>query len=255
MLDPSSKKGTSSIGGTGELSSIWSSAPLNASRESPAEVHDEQRAPGLVDPVVQVRYDPLSGLIVAATEGGSVWLWTMLMSRAEGAVAYRVHEATYAGALRAPMHLEFDIEPRTTQYLNVEPMTADAESPPTVNVRILLHNAAESHIHRISVHLRSSGTLSHVETSRLVAPGALPIHTLDAVLDNGAGAGSSIGLEKVLVPADFTIKVVRPGQSSASAEVSEDDQGEETTPTGSENLDSPSLATRATHTAKDYGQP
>jgi hypothetical protein len=154
------------------------------------------------------------------------------------------------------MHLEFDIEPRTAPYLHAVATDSDGENPPTVDVRIMLHNAAESHIHRISVHVRSSGTLSHVETSRLVAPGALPILTVDAVIDSGVGAGSAIGLEKVLVPADFTIKVVRPGQSlSASAEVSENDRDGETTPTGSDDFDSPSLATPATHTTKDYGQP
>lgn len=244
MLDPASKRGASSIGGQGELSCIWSSAPINASRESPTEIRDEQRPPGLVDPVVQVRYDPPSGLIVAATEGGSVWVWTMLMPRAEGTAAYRVHE----GPSGAPMHLEFDVEPRTQQYLDAS-TPQDAENPPTVNARIMLHNAGESHIHRISVHLRPWGTLDHVETARLVVPDALPIHSIDAVLD---GTGSVIGLEKLLVPADFTIKVVRPGESPLpSAEASEDEQA---TPTESDNLDS-SPASHATHAAKDYGQP
>jgi WD40 repeat protein len=246
MLDPASKRGTSSIGGQGELSCIWSSAPINASRESPTEVRDEQRAPGLVDPVVQVRYDPVSGLIVGATEGGSVWVWTMLMPRAEGAVAYRVHE----GPSGVPMHLEFDLDPRTAGYLDAVPKSED-ENPPTVDARIMLHNAGESHIHRISVQLRPSGTLAHVESARLVAPDALPIQCVDAVFD---GAGSAIGLEKVLVPADFTIKVVRPGESTPSAELSDDEQNDESTPTGSDSLDS-SPATPATHTARDYGQP
>ncbi|KAJ9111688.1 hypothetical protein QFC19_001047 [Naganishia cerealis] len=214
-LDPASKRGMSSLGGTGEMTCIWSSAPLNPSRESPSVVNDEKRDLGLVDPVVQLRYDPLSGLVVAATEAGNVWVWTMFMPCSAGMVAYRVFQGGYlplaSRGTNTPMHLEFDIDPATAHNL-VVPSTNLGDLQDTsdrlLKVRIMLHNSAESQLHRISVYLQSSGALSRIECARLVAPGALSIYSIDTVLDTGAGMQNDIGLEKVLVPADFTVKVV-----------------------------------------------
>lgn len=214
MLDPNSKRGLSSLGGTGELTCIWSSSPLNASRGSPAVVYEEKRDPGLVDPVVQIRYEPDSGLMVAATEGGNVWVWTMFMPCSTGMVAHRVFEGGYlpAGAkgTNTPVHLEFDIDSSTAHNLATPPTLGDSQDAPDrlVKARIMLHNSAESQIHRISVYLQSSGALSHVETARLIAPGTLPIYTIHTMFDTGADTQNPIALEKVLVPADFTVRIV-----------------------------------------------
>ncbi|KAJ9121587.1 hypothetical protein QFC22_002206 [Naganishia vaughanmartiniae] len=224
MLDPNSKRGLSSLGGTGEITCIWSSAPLNPSRESPSVVYDEKRDPGLVDPVVQVRYDPDSGLVVAAAESGNVWMWTMLMPCSTGMVASRVFNGGYlpAGArgTNEPIHLEFDVDPTTAHNLATPLTLDDIQDAPDrlIKVRIMLQNSAESRIHRISVHLQSSGVFSHVETARLVAPGALPIYTIDTVLDTGADTQNLIALEKVLVPADFTVRLVHPQSFSDGTE-------------------------------------
>lgn len=279
MLDPSSKKGASSIGGSGELTCLWTSAPINASRESPSTVVDEERTPGLIDPVVQVRYDPQSGLIVAATEHGNVWLWTMFMPQAAGMVAHRVYQGQYSEATmhgrNAPTQLEFDIEPETVKNLAATSHPEDTldASPRLMQVRIMLHCAAESQIHRISAYLEPTGSLSHVEHATLIAPGTLPIHTIDAVLDSSLAHQSAIGLEKVLVPADFTIKVVRSAQPSAAVTPdASDEQGqsnylshsnsESTGGQGEATLDHTSgsdeagpLPTSSSHTAKNYGQP
>ncbi|KAJ9096074.1 hypothetical protein QFC21_005439 [Naganishia friedmannii] len=224
MLDPNSKRGLCSLGGTGEITCIWSSAPLNPSRESPSTVYDEKRNPGLIDPVVQIRYDPDSGLVVAATERGNVWLWTMFMPCSTGMAAYRVFEGGYlpAGAkgTNTPMHLEFDIDPQTSHNLPTRSTLDDLQdaSDRLVKARIMLHNSAESQIHRISVNLQSSGALSHVETVRLVAPGALPLYTIDTVLDTGTDMQNPIALDKVLVPADFTVRLVQTQSSSDDME-------------------------------------
>lgn len=277
MLDPSSKKGASSIGGSGELTCIWTSAPLNASRESPATVLDEERTPGLIDPVVQVRYDPSSGLIVAATEHGNVWLWTMFMPRSAGMIAHRVHQGQYSEATmrgrNAPTQLEFDIEPATVKNLTATALSGDSLEaiPPLMQVRIMLHNAAESQIHRISAYLESSGSLSHVEHATLLAPGTLPIQTIDAVLDSSLAHQSAIGLEKVLVPADFMIKVVRSTQTSTPVTPDAlEEQGEpsdfphrdsevtnvdaEATMQNNGSDEGGSMPT-SSHTAKNYGKP
>ncbi|KAJ9119876.1 hypothetical protein QFC24_005590 [Naganishia onofrii] len=214
MLDHNSKRGLSSPGGTGEITCIWSSTPLNPSRESPPVVYDEKREPGLVDPVVQIRYDPDSGLVVAATESGNVWVWTMFMPCSTGMVAYRVFQGGYlptgARGTNTPTHLEFDIDPTTAHNLAAASTLDDIQdaSHRAIVARIMLHNSAESQIHRISVHLQSSGALSHIETARLVVPGALPIYTINTVLDTGADTQNAVALEKVLVPADFTVRLV-----------------------------------------------
>lgn len=274
MLDPSSRKGASSIGGSGELVCLWTSAPLNASRESPSTIIDEERAPGLIDPVVQVRYDPQSGLIIAATEHGNVWVWTMFMPRSAGVMAHRVYQGQYSEATmrgrNAPTHLEFDVEPETVKNLTpTSPAEGSEISPSLTQVRIMLHTAAESQIHRISVYLEPSGSLSHVEHATLLAPGTLPIQTIDAVLVSSPAHQSAIGLEKVLVPADFTIKVVRSAQSSSPA--TPDAAEEHSAPSGSSieaacgkaaamtevdgSDDGGPAPTSTSHTAKNYGQP
>lgn len=274
MLDPSSRKGASSVGGSGELVCLWTSAPLNSSPESPSTIIDEERAPGLIDPVVQVRYDPQSGLIVAATEHGNVWVWTMFMPRSAGVMAHRVYQGPYSEATmrgrNAPTHLEFDVEPETIKNLTAaSPVEGPQTRPSLTQVRIMLHTATESQIHRISVYLEPSGSLSHVEHAALLAPGTLPIQTIDAVLVSSPAHQSAIGLEKVLVPADFTIKVVRSAQSSSPAtpDAAEEHGGSSgfsmEAPRGEAEAmtevdgsdDGGRTPTSTSHTAKNYGQP